>query len=78
MNAVRLLACACLLALSATAFAQVSRDEAATLAQRDARGRVLSVERGEAAGRPAWRVKVLTPDGEVRVVLVDVATGRLQ
>lgn len=79
MNAARLLACAAtVLALSVPAFAQVSRDDAAALAQRDSRGRVLSVERADAGGRPAWRVKVLTPSGEVRVVLVDVATGRVQ
>ena len=26
--------------------------------------------------RPAWRVKLVTARGEVRVVLVDAATGR--
>ncbi|KVW89055.1 peptidase, partial [Thiobacillus denitrificans] len=25
---------------------------------------------------PAWRVKVLTPQGEVKVILIDAASGR--
>jgi uncharacterized membrane protein YkoI len=36
------------------------------------------VERSDAGGRAVWRVKVVTPRGDVRVVLVDVATGRTQ
>ncbi|HVZ46213.1 MAG TPA: PepSY domain-containing protein [Ramlibacter sp.] len=58
------------------AWADVSRDDAAALAQRQTGGRVLSVERADAGGRPVWRVKVVTPRGEVRVILVEVATGR--
>jgi hypothetical protein len=37
---------------------------------------VLAVERAEVDNRPVWRVKVVTPAGEVRVVLIDMATGR--
>jgi hypothetical protein len=40
-------------------------------------GRVLAVERTDAGGKPVWRVKILTDKGEVRVVLVDVASGRV-
>ncbi|MBC5785082.1 peptidase [Ramlibacter sp. USB13] len=58
------------------AWAQVSRDDAAVVAQRETGGRVLSVERVDAGGRPMWRVKVVTGRGEVRVVLVDMATGQ--
>jgi len=32
--------------------------------------------RAEAGGRAVWRVKVVTPRGDVRIVLVDVATGQ--
>lgn len=60
--------------LAAPAWAEASRDDAAAVAQRVSGGRVLSVER---AG-PVWRVKVVTAKGEVRVILVDVATGRAQ
>lgn len=65
-----------LLALATPAWADVSRDDAATLVQKSSSGRVLAVDRTEREGRPVWRVKVLTPQGEVKVVLIDVATGR--
>lgn len=71
-----LLLCTCLLAATAPAWADVSRDQAAAIAQRQTGGRVLSAERTEAGGRPAWRVKVVTKAGEVRVVLLDAASGR--
>ena len=71
------LAAALLLAVAAPAWADVSRDGAAAVAQRASGGRVLSVERADAGNRPVWRVKVLTPSGDVRVILVDVATGRM-
>ena len=70
------LICAALLAVAAPAWANLSRDDAASVAQRASGGRVLSVERSEAGGRAAWRVKVVTAQGEVRVILVDVASGQ--
>ena len=54
-----------------------TRNAAAAAAQRVATGRVLSIERTEADKRPVWRVKVLTGQGEVRVILVDAASGRI-
>ncbi|UUZ75907.1 hypothetical protein LP414_31005 [Polaromonas sp. P1(28)-13] len=39
---------------------------------------MLSVEKSESSGRPVWRVKVVTPAGEVRVIQVDVATGQVR
>jgi uncharacterized membrane protein YkoI len=65
-----------LLALATPAWADVSRDDAAAMVQKSSGGRVLAVDRTEREGRPVWRVKVLTPQGEVKVVLMDVATGR--
>ena len=76
MKALTRLTCALLLALSSAAWADVSRDDAAAIAQRASKGRVLAVERADAGGRPVWRVKVVTAGGEVRVILVDVASGR--
>ena len=64
------------LACALPAWADVSRDDAAAIAQRASNGRVLAVERADAGGRPVWRVKVVTARGDVRVILVDVATGR--
>lgn len=69
--------CALLIALATPAWADIGRDEAAAAAQRVATGRVLSVERTEADRRPVWRVKVLTAQGEVRVILIDAASGRV-
>lgn len=70
------LSCAALMALAAPAWADVSRDEAAAIAQRAGGGRILSVEKTESGGRAVWRVKVVTAQGEVRVILVDAASGR--
>ena len=69
--------CALLIALAAPAWADIGRDEAAAAAQRVATGRVLSVEKTEADHRPVWRVKVLTGQGDVRVILIDAASGRV-
>ena len=69
--------CALSIVLTTSAWAAVSRDEAAATAQRIASGRVLSIERSEAERRPVWRVKVLTAQGEVRVILIDAASGRV-
>jgi uncharacterized membrane protein YkoI len=68
--------CAALMLLAAPAWADVGRDGAAAAAQRVSNGRVLSVDRADAGGRRAWRVKVVTPKGEVRVILVDAASGQ--
>jgi hypothetical protein len=59
------------------AWAGVSRDEAASLAQRMAPGRVLAVENGvHVDNRQVWRVRVLTSAGELRLVVIDADTGR--
>ena len=70
------LLCASLLVLAAPAWASVGRDEAAGIAQQAHGGRVLSVEKSETDGRAVWRVKVVTAQGEVRVILVDVVSGK--
>ena len=72
----RLACCVLGFALTMSAWADVSRDEAAAAAQRSTGGRVLSVDRAESGHRPVWRVKVVTPQGEVRVMLIDAASGR--
>jgi hypothetical protein len=53
----------------------MSRDDAAAAAQRATGGRVLSVDRADSGGRAAWRVKVVTPRGDVRVVMIDAGGG---
>ena len=78
MNTLRKIACMLLVAAALPVWAAVSRDDAAAIAQRETGGRVLAVERADAGGRAVWRVKVVTPRGQVLVVLVDMATGRTQ
>jgi len=63
--------------LSPAAWAAVDRDQAASLAQRIAPGRVLAVERGLYVDNSVvWHIKVLTAAGEVRLVVIDAQTGR--
>ena len=78
MNVFPKLLCAALLMASGLAWADLSRDDAAAVAQRASGGRVLAVEKSEVSGQPVWRVKVVTPAGEVRVIQVDVATGQVR
>lgn len=77
MKAPATLLCALLIGLAAPAWADLSRDEAAAAAQHATNGRVLSVEKTQADGRPAWRVKIVTSKGDVMVILVDAASGRV-
>ena len=78
MNVSAKLLCATLLVASNLAWADLSRDDAATVAQRASGGRVLSVDKSESSSQPVWRVKVVTAAGEVRVIQVDVATGQVR
>lgn len=68
---------AALLAAVLPAMAAVDRDGAAAAAQRQTGGRVLSVDKADSGGRTVWRVKVVTKNGDVRVVIVDGASGRV-
>ena len=78
MNTFSKLLCATLLLASNLAWADLSRDDAAAVAQRVSGGRVLSIEKSESSGQLVWRIKVVTPAGEVRVIQVDVATGQVR
>ena len=65
--------CALALFVATPAWADISREQAAATAQRVANGRVLSVDKVDAV----WRVKVLTAQGQVRVILIDAASGQV-
>lgn len=69
---VRAALAAAVLAAAGAAWADIGPDQAAAVAAQAHGGRVLSVDR--AGG--AWRVKLVTARGEVRVVMVDAASGR--
>jgi uncharacterized membrane protein YkoI len=76
MNVLLSSLCAALVLLSSPAWAEISRDGAAAAAQRMGGGRVLSVEKSGSGREAVWRVKVVTPQGEVRVILIDAASGQ--
>jgi uncharacterized membrane protein YkoI len=78
MTAFVKLLCAALLVASSLAWADVGRDAAAALAQRSSGGRVLSIDKSDLSGQSVWRIKVVTPAGEVRVIQVDAATGQIR
>jgi uncharacterized membrane protein YkoI len=78
MNAFAKLLCAALLVVSNLAWANLSRDDAAAVAQRASGGRVLSVDKSDSSGQPVWRVKVVTAAGEVQIIHVNVATGEVR
>ncbi|HYE39505.1 MAG TPA: PepSY domain-containing protein [Ramlibacter sp.] len=66
-----------LLCLLPPAWAAVSREQAASIAQDKVSGRVLKVERGlHVDNSIVWRIQVLTAGGEVRLVVIDAETGR--
>ncbi len=71
------LLCACWLAAAPPAYA-VDRDQAAAVAQQATGGRVLAVEAARRNGDAVFVVRVLTPSGEVRVVVVDARSGALR
>lgn len=64
------------LATPELALARVSADQAAAVAQQSVSGRVLAVEKVNASGREVFRVKLLTANGEVKVILIDAETGQ--
>lgn len=78
MNTFAKLLCAATLVVSNLAWADLSRGDAASLAQRSSGGRVLSVDKSESSGQAVWRVKLVTPSGDVQVILVNVATGEFR
>ncbi len=69
--------CALMLASAVPAWADIGRDDAAAAAQRATGGRVLSVDKTQADSRPVWRVKVVTAQGQVQVILIDAASGQV-
>jgi hypothetical protein len=59
--------------------ADVTREEAASIAQRAVPGRVLAVEHGvHLDNKVVWRVRMLTNAGELRLLVIEEGTGRLR
>lgn len=55
--------------------AATSPDQAAAMARRQTGGRVLGVDWGDSGGQPVYMVRVLMPDGSIRVVAIP-ASGK--
>jgi uncharacterized membrane protein YkoI len=55
----------------------ITAEEAAALVQARTGGRILAVDRVRQRGQLFYRVKVLTPQGNVQIFLVDAATGEI-
>jgi hypothetical protein len=65
----------CVVMLASPLALAIDRDEAAARAREATGGRVLAVDASRARGDPVFLVRVLTPDGEVRVIVIDAETG---
>ena len=53
----------------------LSEREAVAIAQQHANGRVLAINRSNAGGRSAYRIKILSGKGDVRIITVDAHSG---
>jgi len=58
--------------------ASLSLNDATELVQKRTGGRVLAAQEVREQGRAMYRVKIITPQGEVRIVLVDAQTGSVE
>ena len=58
--------------------ASLSLNAATELVQKRTGGRVLAAQEVREQGRAMYRIKVISPQGEVRVVFVDAQTGGVE
>lgn len=58
--------------------ARISLSDATELVKKRTGGRVLAAQEVREQGRAAYRIKILTRQGEVRIVLVDAETGSME
>lgn len=57
---------------------RITMSEAFEIVQRQTGGRVIQAQDARSEGRNAYRIKVLTRQGEVRVVYVNAETGAIE
>ena len=58
--------------------ASLSLNDATELVRKRTGGRVLAAQEVREQGRAMYRIKVITPQGEVRIVFVDAQTGNVE
>jgi hypothetical protein len=63
-------------ALAQSAGAAVTLDQAVLHVQQDTGGKILSAEQRGVGRRQEYRIKVLTPDGHVKVMVVSSESGK--
>ncbi|MFC5437135.1 PepSY domain-containing protein [Rhodanobacter umsongensis] len=63
-------------ALAQSAKSAVTLDQAVFRVQQDTGGKVLSAEQRGVGHRQEYRIKVLTPDGHVKVMVVSSESGK--
>ncbi len=57
--------------------ATIDRQEAASIARQTHPGRVLAVKPVQRGKSPAYRVKTLSADGNVHIIVIDAVSGRV-
>lgn len=55
----------------------ISKQKAVDIARKNKPGRVLKVNKVESKDRSAYRVKVLSPQGDVSNIIIDAKTGKV-
>ncbi len=63
--------------LQAEERATIDRQEAASIARQVHPGRVLAVKPVHKGKSPAYRVKTLSADGNVHIIVIDAVSGRV-
>ena len=66
-----------LLLMSAVAHADIGKKQAVSIAQSVSPGRVLAVKMGQENNTPVYRVKTLSADGDVHIIVIDADSGKV-
>ena len=68
---------ALLLLMSASAYADIGKKQAVSIAQSVQPGRVLAVKLAQQNGTPVYRVKTLSASGDVHIIVIDAENGNV-
>jgi uncharacterized membrane protein YkoI len=63
--------------LSAAVHADIGKNQAISIAQREFPGRVLAVKQVQENDRPVYRVKTLSAGGDVHIIVIDADSGKV-
>ncbi len=66
-----------LLLMSAVVHADIGKKQAVSIAQSVYPGRVLAVKQVQENNAPVYRVKTLSADGDVHIVVIDADSGKV-